>query len=90
MQHVVFAEKFMPFDSATTACPFVQKLIALVLDCSSRAGSAKKQALFSETLRLELDAERAGAPEASLRIIRTIREIAEGALSLPWPLQKRI
>lgn len=80
----------MALDAVPTGCPFIQKLIVLVLDCSSRTGAARKQALFSEILRLEMDAVRARAPEGSLKVIRTIREIAEGALNLPQPLQGRL
>lgn len=66
-------------------CPFIRRLLDLLFMCSLGISPARGQMLFSELLTLEMDAERGQAPDESLRVIATVRQIAGRALAAPPP-----
>ncbi len=66
-------------------CPFLHRLTETLYDCSATVGAVRANLLFSELLDLEEEAVREDAPDASLRVISTVRELAGRALAAQAP-----
>ena len=63
------------------SCPFIQKLVRLLFETSGPTGPVNGQLLFESLISLEMDAEIRRAPETSVRVISTVREITGRALA---------
>ncbi|KAB1074955.1 hypothetical protein [Methylobacterium soli] len=72
---------------APEACPLVQRLIAILAEDQSDSPRRQDEILLKLLLALEMEAEDAGAPDASLRVIARVRRLAGTAAcrSVPRP-----
>lgn len=66
-------------------CPFLYRLAETLYDCSSPVGAVRANLLFSELLDLEEDAVQQDAPDASLRVIATVRALAGRVVAADAP-----
>jgi len=66
-------------------CPFIRRLLDLLFMNSIGTSPARERLLFDELLHLEMDAERVRAPDESLRVITTVRQIVGRAMTAVPP-----
>ena len=77
----------LPAAEAPHACPLVQRLIGILAEDQSDSPRRQDEILLKLLLTLEMEAEEAGAPDPSLRVIARVRRLAGMAAcrSVPRP-----
>ena len=68
-----------------TPCPFVARLVAMLLESRSGRSGAGELPIYVRLLDLEAEARRQDACETSCQLIARVRRISGTAIVIPFP-----